>query len=307
MRRNSLPRLSQAKELLPVIRAQLVAAAANHSIPAGLDLDLLPIVEDGLVGYELLPNQATCSYLTIGCDARGVPLLRETLYRTAPAGALRVASVDGRTVSQNGSEATRPVRQRDAILPDWSSAAHAAWTELAALFPQQPRHGIAVHDGWHACLDEALSIAYAYLAACDPCIEFCGVPDEARYGFALTHDHGGRGLLTSREPGKWALWFQSPNANLSEEWATARPHIGAAAVWGCAGSMPRDTTWPDALPVPTMSGAASRRVRGRRATDGPWGDRLDADRRHADRRYAKSSHAVRPQDDRRQKDRRQRG
>ena len=44
------PRLSQAKDLLPKIRAHLIDAASRHSLPAGFSLDLVPIVEDGLVG-----------------------------------------------------------------------------------------------------------------------------------------------------------------------------------------------------------------------------------------------------------------
>ena len=61
--------------------------------------------------------------------------------------------------------------------------------------------------------------AHEHLVDWDPCIDFCGVPDEAQYGFALTHANGGRGLLASRQPGHWALWFQSPYAALNEEWS----------------------------------------------------------------------------------------
>ena len=129
----SWPRISQAKDLLQIIRGHLLAAAPHHSLPAGLSLDLLPIVEDGLVGYEFLPNQATNSYLTIGCDDRGVPVLRERLYRAEGASGLRVASVNGRTLSQADRIAGNSLRRRDAILPDWPSTAEAAWIELASM------------------------------------------------------------------------------------------------------------------------------------------------------------------------------
>ena len=90
------PRLSQAKDLLPKIRAHLIDAASRHSLPAGFSLDLVPIVEDGLVGYEFLPNWATWTYLTIGCDERCEPVLRVSTYRAEAPSVLRVASVDGR-------------------------------------------------------------------------------------------------------------------------------------------------------------------------------------------------------------------
>src|SRR4029453_15157642 len=74
------PRISQAKDLFPIIRAHLAAAAALHSLPAGLSLDLLPIVEDGLAGYEILPNRSSHTYLTIGWDERGKAVLRGGPY-----------------------------------------------------------------------------------------------------------------------------------------------------------------------------------------------------------------------------------
>src|SRR5262245_53402782 len=123
----SWPRISHAKDLLPIIRDHLIAAAPHHSLPAGLSLDLLPIVEDGLVCYEFLPNQATNSYLSIGCDDRGVPVLRQRRYRAESSGGLRVAAVNGRTLSSGGKGAGSNLRRRDAILPDWPSTAEAAW------------------------------------------------------------------------------------------------------------------------------------------------------------------------------------
>ncbi|HET7096434.1 MAG TPA: hypothetical protein VFJ68_03530, partial [Casimicrobiaceae bacterium] len=74
------PRISQAKDLFPIVRAHLAAAAALHSLPAGLSFDLLPIVEDGIAGYEILPNRATHTYLTIGWERRGKPVVRESSY-----------------------------------------------------------------------------------------------------------------------------------------------------------------------------------------------------------------------------------
>ena len=285
----SWPRLSQAKDLLPIIRGHLVAAAPHHTLPAGLSLELLPIVEDGLVGYEFLPNQATNSYLTIGCDDRGVPVLRQRAYNAESPSALRVAAVNGRKLAQGARAAGQSLRRRDAILPDWPSTAEAAWIELAALFPQQPRHDIEVDEASHECLDEALAIAHEHLIDWDPCIDFCGIPDEAQYGFALTHANGGRGLLASRQPGHWALWFQCPYAALSEEWSIALPGSRGASTWACAGATPRYTTQHAALLFPAVkatSGAPARR----RAKSG---DRREGDRRNADRRNDERRHAER--------------
>lgn len=310
----SWPRISQAKDLLQIIRGHLVAAAAHHSLPPGLSLDLLPIVEDGLIGYEFLPNQATSSYLTMGCDDRGVPVLRQRMYRTEPPPALRVASVNGRTISQGQKWAAQNPRRRDAILPDWPSTAEAAWIELASLFPDQPRHSIEVDETYYHGLDEALAIAHSHLAKWDPCIDFCGVPDEAQYGFALTHANGGRGLLASRQPGQWALWFQCPYVALNEEWSL--PPVDRASAWACAGTTQLYSTQHAALLFP-ITKAAAPRVR-RRANNGDrreGEDRRSADRRNADRRCGDRRHAdtfdperfdERRHDDRRRRDRRDR-
>ena len=290
------PRLSQAKHLLPTIRAHLVDAAARHSLPAGFSLDLVPIVEDGLVGYEFLPNWATWTYVTIGCDERCEPVLRLSTYRAEAPSVLRVASVDGRTLPQEELDAVHRPRQRDCVLSDWPSAAEAAWTELAALFPEEPRQCIEVHDAPYACLDEALAIAYARLADSDPWIDFCGVPGEALYGFALKHADGGRGQLISRKPGTWALSWQSPASALHEEWPMAPPGIDTAGVWVCAGSAPRHATIVPVLAIPNSPAASNRRPRKHRVAERRRGDRRQADRPPPDGRL----------DERRQGDRRQR-
>ena len=291
-------------------------AAAHHSLPAGLSLELLPIVEEGLVGYEFLPNQATNSYLTIGCDDRGVPVLRQRKYRAESTKGLRVAAVNGRTLAPKPSSAGHHLRRRDAILPDWPSTARAAWIELAALFPQQPRHGIHIDEASQHALDEALDIAHAHLSEWDPCIDFCGVPDEAQYGFALTHANGGRGLLASRQPGHWALWFQCPDASVNEEWSVVSPANGRASAWATAGSAQLYTPEHAALLFPVIEAASAGRKRVRaNSADRREGDRRRADRRDSDRRVGDRRHVdsfdpdrlvERRRADRRRRDRRDR-
>ena len=54
-----LARLSEARQLLPQLRSEFAAAAALNPLPSGLALDLMAISEDGLFGYELVPDRAT--------------------------------------------------------------------------------------------------------------------------------------------------------------------------------------------------------------------------------------------------------
>ncbi len=79
MSRSFCPQLSEAQHLLPLLRSHLIATASGYPLPTGLALDLLPIVEDGLFGYELVPDRKTHTYVTIGCNAQGEPVLRQTL------------------------------------------------------------------------------------------------------------------------------------------------------------------------------------------------------------------------------------
>jgi len=78
MQRSFWPRLSEAKHFLPLLRSHLVASAAAFPLPAGLGLDLLPIVEDGLFGYELVPDRNAHTYRTVGCNARGTMVLNDS-------------------------------------------------------------------------------------------------------------------------------------------------------------------------------------------------------------------------------------
>ena len=290
-------RISQAKDLFPVIRAHLAAAATLHSLPAGVSLDLLPIVEDGIAGYEILPNRATYTYLTLGWDQRGKPVLRESCYLDGSPSVLRVASVDGERVSPVDSGPVHRLRQRDSIHSDWPAAAEAVWSELTRLFPQEPRCGIELNDVRHEELDDALATTYRYLADCDPYIDFCGLPNEAQYGFALMDTKGGRGQLIARHPDTWTLWFQSAMGTVHEEWSMMPTGIDAVEGWGRAiGASHVSASAGAFVPAPAPQ-------RGRR-TD-RTGDRRREDRRHADRREAARAYDERRQCERRRHDRRE--
>lgn len=232
------PRLSQATNLLPVLRAQLAAAASRHLLPDGFSCDLLPIVEDGIFGYEFLPQRQTHTYLTLGCDSSGQPVLRKSLYCAAAPCALRLAATNGRVLTQGELVAWHCIQPRDFPFPDWTTAAEAAWHDFSALFPEGPRRAVEIHDARHRSLDQALAIAHSLLAHCDPSIDFCGVPDEAQYGIALTGANGESGQLMARTAGDWTLRWEATGKALHEHWAGAAREDVDGSAWACAGTSP---------------------------------------------------------------------
>jgi hypothetical protein len=220
------PRLSEARHLLPLLRSHLIAAAPRHSFAAGLALDLLPIVEDGLFGYELLPEREAHTYVTLGCNRLGEPVLRKTLYGIP--NTLQLAAVNGRILSRNERAARYSTQQRDYCFADWPAAAESAWAHLLGLFPEQPRQRFAVREHLHRCLDEALSIAHSHLAHWDPFIHFCGMPNEAQHGFLLTGAKGEHGELVLQTPDIWILRWKAPPHAIYESWSVLLPDADAA-------------------------------------------------------------------------------
>lgn len=235
MPESRFPRLSQARGLLLLLRAHLGRAAFHYSLPAKLTLDLLPIVEDGLFGYEILPDLDTRTYLMIGVDTNDIPTVRKCLYCATSPSALRVATINGRTLSQQQIDAWSGIEHHDTAYADWAEAAAATWTELALVFPDRPRLPITIHDAGHAAFDETLASAQACLGDCDPWIDFCGIPDEAQYGFVLKGDRGEHGHLILRLRGSWELrWATLRAPDVFEEWP-AIPAYESAGIWASAG------------------------------------------------------------------------
>jgi hypothetical protein len=227
--RSFCPRLSEARHLLPLLRSHLMAAAYRYPLAAGLSLDLLPIVEDGLFGYELSPDLNTHTYVTIGCDAQGEPVLRKTSYGVGARNALELVVVNGRILSRRERASRYSTQQRDHHFPDWPTAAESAWAELLFLFPGRPRRLVAVRENVHRCLDEALSIAQSHLTHWDPFIQFCGLPNEAQQGFALKGADGEHGELVFQRPDIWMLrWKALPQA-IYESWSVVLPDLDAAS------------------------------------------------------------------------------
>jgi hypothetical protein len=251
------PRLSQAMLLLPLLRAQLGAAASRYSLPAGLEVELLPIVEDALFGYELLPNHDTHTYLTLGADDNNAPIVRNNLYCASAPSALRLATVSGRPLLKHEIDAWDEIEQRDVRYPDWPSAAAAVWAELARLFADAPRYAIAIQDAGHGALDQVLAIARSRLRGFDPSIEFCGIPDEAQYGYVLKDARGGHGNLVLRSRGSWELHWTARASHIDEQWR-ATPFDGEAA-WACAGESLVEALHPLAFQARDERKAARRR------------------------------------------------
>jgi len=228
MARTFCPRLSEARTLLPLLRGHLAAAASRNPLPVGLTVELLPIVEDGLFGYELVPDRDAHTYLTIGCNAQGEPVLRKTSFGNGAPDALQLVAVDGRVLSRSELAVRHDTQQRDSRFADWPAAADMAFAQLLGLFPGRPRRPVTFREHAHRCLDEALSTAQSFLAKWDPFIHFLGLPDEAQHGVALSGVNGERGELVFQRPDIWMLRWKGFPQPVYESWSVVLPDRDAA-------------------------------------------------------------------------------
>jgi hypothetical protein len=211
-----LPRLSEAQRLLPLLRGHLVSAAARR--PLATTFDVEPIVEDELFGYELVPDRKTQSYLIIGCNPQGAPVLRETSYSMGSPAPMKLVSIGGRLLSRSGRTVRNHVRGRDYQFTDWIAAAEATWARLLNRFPDRPqRRPIQCADRY--CFEQALAIAHTHLARWDPLIEFFGLPKGAQLGFALAGSNGECGQLSFSEPNMWTLRWNASSRTVRESWS----------------------------------------------------------------------------------------
>jgi len=219
--RCALPRLSEATRLLPSLRARLVAAAVSSGgLPASVEL--LPIVDDGLFGYELVPDRHAQAYVIVGRDDDGVPVVRTTSYGNGAPDALRLAAVNGRLLSWRAVAARQRAERHDERPPDWPATAQRALAELDRQFPHRAHDAFAIGES-HAGLEQALAWAHARLARWDPLIHFFGVPNEAQMGFALTSTGEERGKLVGDAQGGWTLYWDSATAVLRESAPAVAP------------------------------------------------------------------------------------
>jgi hypothetical protein len=217
------PLLSQAATILPLVRGHIVEAAARCSLPVGFSLDMVPILEEKLFGYELTPIGVAETCLTLGCKPDGEPVLRKESLASSPPGSLRLATLDGVTIARGSRDLSSRCGRRDFRFADWSSAAKFACTELEALFPGTPRWPPRVNLGPNASLDQALLAAAARLARWNPFIHFCGLPNEEQLGYALCDVDGGHGELVFRRPDEWTLHWTSAREVVREAWSVVAP------------------------------------------------------------------------------------
>ncbi len=229
MQSSYCPRLSEARTLLPLLRAQLIAAATRYSLPHNISLHLLPIVEDGLFGYEIVPDRNAHTYLTIGwCETGEAALRRSLCYVDAPS-TLRLAALNGEAVACSNYSARNCPQKRDSHFAELADAVDSGLSQLVALFPERPRKAVEFQVDEHRYLDKALATAFAYLSQWNPFIEFVGLPDEAQFGFALRGIHDGHGELVSRRPDMWVLRWKSSDADIYEEWAVVLAGLNDAS------------------------------------------------------------------------------
>ena len=255
----SVPRLSEAKQILPAISGNLDAATSEH--PHCATLELWPIVEEGLFGYELVPEGDTHTYVIVGRNASGEPSVRTTSYSAGASSHLQLVAVNGRTLSRKDRAAIYQTHTRDEVFSDWRAAASAACARMHTLFPHRDRHDTTRSSRAYRYLEHALYVADSHLERWDPLIEFFGLPNEAQLGFPLIGSHGKQGELMLKEPDIWLLHWHAPPDLVIESWSIT----------------------PEYAPVRKRdAGLPNRRARRRRATDrgevpAPWSGQ---ERRH---------------------------
>lgn len=217
------PLLSQAATILPLVRGHVAEAAGRCGLPLGFSLDMVPILEEDLLGYELAPSGVVDTCLTLGCKPDSQPVLRKETLANAPPGALQLVTLDGRTIARAHRALPSRSGRRDLRFPDWPSAAKFAWAELETLFPGAPRRPPLLNLGQNASLERALLAAAARLKQWNPIIHFCGLPNEEQLGYALYGADGGRGELFFRLPDQWTLRWKSAREVVCAAWSTVAP------------------------------------------------------------------------------------
>lgn len=219
------PLVSQAAAILPVVRGHIVEAAGKCNLPVGFSLDMVPILEEDLFGYELTPLGAAETCLTLGCKADGEPVLRKECLTHSLVDAPRLASVNGRPVDHRLQSVRSRQGRRDFRFSDWAAAAKFACDELEALFPGAPRRPPALNLGPNASLERALFAVATRLAQWNPFIHFCGLPNEEQLGYALCGIDGGRGELMFRHPDRWTLHWKSTREIVREAWTVVAHNL----------------------------------------------------------------------------------
>jgi hypothetical protein len=217
------PRISEAMHFLPMLRMLLVRTVAHRLLPSPPMLELWPLVEDGLFGYEFNADRQPRTYVVIGRTKQGTPVVRTSLYRADAPSALRLATRNG--IALPPLQARRGIaQQRETCFDNWHAAAVAAWMATGDAFPGEPRQRVKLETATQRSLESALSIAYSHVAKWDPFIHFCGLPQEAQRGFVLSGATRCEvGELIFQRPDIWMLRWKAPPEAVYESWSVVIP------------------------------------------------------------------------------------
>jgi len=269
--RATLPRLSDATALLPLIRTHVEAEAARRPLPVAVDL--LPVVDDGLFGYELLPECNLDDFVIVGRDDAAAPVVRRTRCGGTSPAALRLAAVNGRPASWRAYVPPARIVRTDERVSAWTVAAATALAALRASVGERPvaapRGHAQVHEA-HPGLERALAWAGARLGSADPRIQFFGLPNEAQMGFSLVGDDDSQGRLALEGAAGWTLQWSAPDGTLADvlpPTASPRPRAPAAPAWERRRTVRRAGDAAGAPDPVTMPLTERRQARGRRTTD----------------------------------------
>jgi hypothetical protein len=258
--------------LLPLLRRYLVGSAPDA---LATPIDLVPIVEDGLFGYELIPDRDLHVYPIIGRNAQGEPVLRRNSYAGAP-NALHLVTLDGALNFKSRRAARSSIQRRDTVFPNWLAAAESAWAHLRTLCADLPRQSPILRENTHRWLDRSLAVAYSQLDVWDPFVEFLGLPNEAQLGFVLSGTDGEHGTLIFHQPDTWSLRWNAPGVAIHRSWSTDMRDVETAIERADGYRRMADRR------------AHSRRASDRGATRDSW---TGQDRRQAGGRRALDKHA----------------
>jgi len=264
------PRLSTAKDALPLIWRNLIAAVSRNR--RSFNFDAIPIVEGGLLGFELVPDRPAHSYLILGCNAKGEPVLRKTSYGLEAPGALNLIARDGRVLPHGERVARSAVQPRDYLFGDWPMASQTALDTLSSLCPELGRRTHTLRESQPG-FEDALAVAYALLVRWDPFIYFVGLPHEACMGFELAGASGERGRLSSPKPNHWTLEWSASDEGIHKTWSwiVGESHAGRDDADVIPDCPDRRSLFRRATDRATFghlwTGRERRQWRGRRATD----------------------------------------
>jgi hypothetical protein len=164
---------------------------------------LVPIVEDGLFGYELMPDRETHIYPIIGCNAQGEP--RKNLRRRRP-----------HAMHLQHGRAFRAGAQRAVVLnggqfvSQLACCRESAWEQLLILVRGRLTRPILGENAPR--LDKALLSPTASVPL-GPIHRVYRLPNEAQFGFMLWYDM--KAVLTFQQPDTWTRLECTPRPSLS--------------------------------------------------------------------------------------------